>query len=235
MEEIILHPKYKFPKFIFDLALLKLKDTVRWSKSAQPVCLPEVIIQTANWSRLKNANFSIVFPQVGQHRSGRMGYLAGWGYDNESRKGGHPTGNLHMARLPILENEVCEEWFYSQGKNITLRPEHLCAGHEIGQEDGCQGDSGGGLVSVDNGQLVLVGIMSAGIGCGRERLPGVYTRVERFTGWIQEQIDLGQERDGRSYWDNDSRRPRRQSRYSDDGERERDRPRRNRRRRRPRN
>ena len=36
--------------------------------------------------------------------------------------------------------------------------------------------------------LILVGVMSAGIGCGRPGLPGVYTRVEKFTGWVNEQI-----------------------------------------------
>ena len=40
-------------------------------------------------------------------------------------------------------------------------------------------------------QLVLVGVMSAGIGCGRERLPGVYTRVEKFTRWVEDIISNG--------------------------------------------
>ena len=59
---------------------------------------------------------------------------------------------------------------------ITER--HLCAGHEFGLEDGCQGDSGGGLVTVDgdSDKYVLVGVMSVGIGCGRPKLPGLYTR-----------------------------------------------------------
>jgi hypothetical protein len=37
-----------------------------------------------------------------------------------------------------MDNDQCEEWFHSQGKNIKLQPEHLCAGHEVGLEDGCQ-------------------------------------------------------------------------------------------------
>ena len=116
VEEIIKHPDYKFPKFIYDLALIRLKEKASWTKYAQPVCLPSV-----------------------NSRTGRgLGYLAGWGYDAESKRGGTPTEDLHMARLPIMENEQCQEWFHSQGKRITLQPEHLCAGHEQGQEDGCQ-------------------------------------------------------------------------------------------------
>lgn len=127
-----------------------------------------------------------------------------------------------MARLPIMENDQCESWFHSQGKKITLKPEHLCAGHEEGQQDGCQGDSGGGLVELDAddegaGQaqnLVLVGVMSAGIGCGRKKLPGVYTRVEKFVPWILEKMeaegeDLSAARKGKSLGGN--RRDRRQA------------------------
>ncbi len=166
VEEVIKHPDYKFPKFVHDLALIRLKRPVVWSKYAQPICLPE-----------------------SSHRTGRgRGYLAGWGYDDEVKRGGTPTDEIHLARLPIMENEECERSFSSRGKSVSLTPEHLCAGREEGKVDGCQGDSGGGLTSVEDGRLVLVGVMSAGIGCGRPGLPGVYTRVEKFARWILEQI-----------------------------------------------
>ena len=54
------------------------------------------------------------------------------------KKGGHPTQDLHMAKLPLMENGQCENWFASQGKKIKLRDEHICAGYEEGQQDGCQ-------------------------------------------------------------------------------------------------
>ena len=75
-----------------------------------------------------------------------------------------------LSNLPGKQNKI---WAAAQ-----IRETHLCAGHEFGGQDGCQGDSGGGLVSVDgdSGKYVLVGVMSTGIGCGRKKLPGVYTR-----------------------------------------------------------
>ena len=56
-----------------------------------------------------------------------------------------------------------------------------------------QGDSGGPLVVVttNNGggvQHVQVGIISWGIGCGREEFPGVYSRVSRGYPWIKRQV-----------------------------------------------
>ena len=74
---------------------------------------------------------------------------------------------------------------------ITER--HLCAGHKFGGKDGCQGDSGGGLVSVDGDseKYVLVGVMSSGIGCARKQLPGVYTRVEMFVEWVRDEVAKG--------------------------------------------
>ena len=61
---------------------------------------------------------------------------------------------------------------------VHITEKHLCAGHEFGGQDGCNGDSGGGLVSVDHDseKYVLVGVMSNGIGCAREKSPGIYTR-----------------------------------------------------------
>ena len=47
-----------------------------------------------------------------------------------------------------------------------------------------QGDSGGPLVSNTGGHHTLVGVVSAGIGCARPNLPGIYTDVHHYLGWI---------------------------------------------------
>lgn len=54
-----------------------------------------------------------------------------------------------------------------------------------------QGDSGGPMIIEDSshsGRYKLIGIVSAGIGCARPSLPGLYTRVASFLPWINAQL-----------------------------------------------
>lgn len=47
------------------------------------------------------------------------------------------------------------------------------------------GDSGGPLIILDGGRYYLVGITSAGFGCGVDHQPGIYHNVKLTASWIR--------------------------------------------------
>ena len=97
-----------------------------------------------------------------------------------------------LPDLLVYTDEACQTAMEDEG-GATITSDMLCAGGQKGK-DGCQGffvnsyaikciyvllgDSGGPL-SWNNGQNqeVLIGVVSWGIGCAREGIPGVYAEV----------------------------------------------------------
>lgn len=69
--------------------------------------------------------------------------------------------------------------------NRTVTDNMLCAGDTRHLDDACKGDSGGPLVCMKDDRMHLIGIISWGIGCGHKGIPGVYTNVNRYLNWIQ--------------------------------------------------
>lgn len=122
---------------------------------AAPICLPE-----------KNEDFL-----------GKFGWAAGWGALNPGSRLRPKT--LQAVDVPVLDNRwvhlargnhlmffisccvqiyrVCERWHRSNGINVVIYPEMLCAGYRGGGKDSCQGDSGGPLMHEKSGRWYLIG------------------------------------------------------------------------------
>ncbi|XP_075587535.1 trypsin-1-like [Dermatophagoides farinae] len=169
IEKVIPHESYA-PRFIMnDIALLKLNETLKFTQTLYPICLPTTRIDE---KILAGHNTTII----------------GWGHQ---REGGIITNRLHEVQIPIISNEKCRK-IYGE-KRIDAR--QLCAAYEMGGRDSCQGDSGGPMIingnpngDNDKQRFYQIGIVSWGRGCARPDQPGVYTRVAKYIHWIFNQI-----------------------------------------------
>ncbi len=114
---------------------------------------------------------------------GENGFILGWG--NTSTDTSDYPVVLQQASIPVVSNAECNraynlDFFYDD----PITQNMICAGYIDGGVDTCQGDSGGPLVVRIGGTWHLAGITSWGEGCSLPGYYGVYTRVSKFTGFI---------------------------------------------------
>ena len=157
-DRLIPHEAYDPSTFSNDIALIRLAENIPGRRHVQ----------------LSSENTDRVFA-----RPGLCATITGWGKKAEDA-GGSET--LQRADLPIVATTACNEAYPGA---VTSR--NICAGYDQGGVDSCQGDSGGPLIvrHGNSNRYVQVGIVSWGRGCARPGIPGIYTRVSKYIGWIQ--------------------------------------------------
>lgn len=165
VEKIIMHENYNDKITDFDIAILKLENELKFSKSIQPIALPYL-------------NESIP--------DDTMCIVSGWG-DTDLL---YRTKHLRAAKVPISNQKTCVKNYDSMGYKVT--PRMICAGYKKGGRDSCQGDSGGPLACKirRKKQPILVGIVSWGYLCAQPIFPGVYSRVSVLRQWIRDQTGV---------------------------------------------
>lgn len=118
--------------------------------------------------------------------------VTGWGY----------TGAMKDNNAPKLDRENNTQINPAELQQVSVNnlpdarcrpvPEYrtfwsarvVCAGSIVAEKDACVGDSGGPLTRIQNRKRVLVGIVSQGVGCAFNKIPGAYTRVSSYQRWI---------------------------------------------------
>merc|ERR1712107_687402 len=86
----------------------------------------------------------------------------GWG---TLESGGWQPTELHEVDVKLTTNKICRKLVGGITKNM------LCAAED--GKDSCQGDSVGPLVTLENGQHALIGVVSWGYGCAEPDSPGL--------------------------------------------------------------
>ncbi|XP_072024525.1 ovochymase-like [Amphiura filiformis] len=161
-KKVIINPNFVERTYDSDIALLKLRQPVPYTDYISPLCLPNEIQAQA-----------LV-------RAGQSGFVSGWG---DIVDGGTYSRDLKRVRVSIVDYIDCVNAYNA----YTVTSNMFCA--EAIDRDSCDGDSGGPFAIQDGSQWYLIGLVSWGLGCADPRYPGVYTKVQRFTQWIDDVID----------------------------------------------
>lgn len=132
-----------------------------------------------------NTNAKVInLPREFEENNYQLATVSGFGDTKE--KEDKASTRLKIATVIIRPKDQCKAFH----GNEFYEDMQICAGLLRGTNDTCQGDSGGPLFAKrPDGSLVLLGITSWGNGCGRRRMPGVYTRVSNYLGWIRKTMN----------------------------------------------
>ena len=168
VSSVVRHPRYLGSQN--DLAVVRLAAPVRLTEDVSPICLP---------------------PAGSQHL-GREVEMAGWGLLEFA---GNASDVLQEVELRVADPAACEAAYRRLPRFEARFPggfqgTKVCAESRDGEpRDACRGDSGGPLMApLPNNTYQLVGVVSAGVGCGNPEFPGLYTKVSAYIDWISSQL-----------------------------------------------
>ncbi|XP_068964747.1 tryptase-like [Petaurus breviceps papuanus] len=168
LAKIVVHSNFTFESRGADIALIKLKEPVKFSSQVQPINLPA----------------------ASQNFSNTDCWVTGWGKIGSQEKLPPPFA-LRQVQVPILDNHDCDQLYHkisTIAESMRIIPEDMiCAGKR--QYGICKEDSGGPLVCKVEDSWLQAGVASWVEDCGSLTThPGVYTSVSKYLDWIQKNI-----------------------------------------------
>ncbi|XP_039443785.1 serine protease easter-like isoform X1 [Culex pipiens pallens] len=169
VERVIPHDQYSrtSKNHEHDIALIKLSKRAPSTDSISPICVPTA--DMASELRVDRESFVV----------------AGWGKSSDLDSSSIRKLKVTLPGKPMAK---CTKAYASQSVEFTEN--QLCVGGTAGR-DSCRGDSGGPLMVIIDNHWHLAGIVSVGpVDCGTEGIPGIYTRLGSYLGWIAGRIEL---------------------------------------------
>lgn len=163
--DVVRHPRYDRRTYAHDIALLVLREPVRWNRFVQPACLPFGPLAT---EPLKDYN----------------AFIVGWG---ATQFNGGGSSVLRQAQIPIWAEAKCRTAY---AQHLPITSAQLCAGDVNASMDSCQGDSGGPLLLPYHGRYYVIGVVSSGKDCATPGFPGIYTRVSSYLDWLRTEMGV---------------------------------------------
>lgn len=164
--EFIKHENYSSSNKKNDIALIKLASPAQLNHSVRPICLP--------------------LPEMLPRKLPRKMTVTGWGYTEDKEE---TSNQLRFASITVLEHDQCQRSLRQLNMFLTLDESQVCTGDKSDRADHCKGDSGGPLQYVGTKGFVIHGVVSFGLSiCGKERAPGVYTKVAQYVDWIIDKL-----------------------------------------------
>lgn len=171
---VIIHDDWDWnhQRFDADISLAVLTDDVTFNDYVRLVCLPSRNISAAH------------------------GIVLGWGRSEHSDALGQVMDStLNELQVSIIDRYHCLIEIYKLAELASKRT--FCAGFANRSTSVCNGDSGGGLYTIDDasGRYEVAGIVSSGLQdefgqCDTEAYT-IYTYVNNFKSWIEEKIAEG--------------------------------------------
>ncbi|BFZ02936.1 hypothetical protein BsWGS_05975 [Bradybaena similaris] len=177
VQERLIEAVYKYPSYdimaeplLYDLALVKLNESVKMNKRVSPICLDTLLYDVDSQC-----------------------YVSGWGQNTANSPGSRYP---YTAAISTLTLSKCKEMYSNLPDDHQIKPyvkvvpSILCAAVGTNGEDACQGDSGGPLMCERGGRWYQAGIVAAGYLCGDPATPGLYTRISHYRKWIADTMIL---------------------------------------------
>lgn len=160
VKRIIVHKDYNATTTDNDVALMELMDPLPLGSEIKSVTL--LPLSSEDSLLIEGAHLVVT----------------GWGATQE---GGQPVRDLrYLDDLPYVTRATCNRPLAYDGR---ITENMICAGRA--GIDSCQGDSGGPLTVETETVPKLAGIVSWGEGCARPNKFGIYTRVAKYTDWVE--------------------------------------------------